>query len=225
MEMKTAFLNSFVEEEIYKDQPKGFTSVGRVEVIWGYDFIKNESDPCVYKTIRGSTVAYLVLYLDDILLICNDVKMLGDIKASLSTQFFMNHMGQASYILGIKIYRDRSRKMLGLTQSSYIENVLKRFKMQNSKWGFLRMMHGIKLSEKQFSKTNEELKRMSDIPYTFAVEAFNMLSSTPGRYCAHFECDKELVLKGYSDASFQSDNDDAKSQLDFVFKLNGGVVA
>ncbi|KAL0302575.1 UNVERIFIED_CONTAM: hypothetical protein Scaly_3027700 [Sesamum calycinum] len=128
------------------------------EVIRGYDFIKNESDPCVYKKIRGSTVLYLVLYLDDILLICNDVKM-------LSTQFFMNDMGEASYILGIKIYRDRSRKMLGLTQSSYIENVFKRFKMQNSKWGFLRMRHGIKLSDKQFSKTNEELKRMSDIPY------------------------------------------------------------
>ncbi|KAL0289894.1 UNVERIFIED_CONTAM: Secreted RxLR effector protein [Sesamum angustifolium] len=35
----------------------------------------------------------------------------------------------------------------------------------------------------------------------------------------------ELILKGYNDASFQSDDDDAKSQLGFVFKLNGGVVA
>ncbi|KAL0458097.1 UNVERIFIED_CONTAM: Retrovirus-related Pol polyprotein from transposon TNT 1-94 [Sesamum latifolium] len=35
----------------------------------------------------------------------------------------------------------------------------------------------------------------------------------------------ELILEGYSDASFQSDDDDAKSQSGFVFKLNGGVVA
>ncbi|KAL0440041.1 UNVERIFIED_CONTAM: hypothetical protein Slati_2487100, partial [Sesamum latifolium] len=35
----------------------------------------------------------------------------------------------------------------------------------------------------------------------------------------------ELILEGYSDASFQPDNDDAKSQSGFVFKLNGGVVA
>ncbi|KAL0420456.1 UNVERIFIED_CONTAM: hypothetical protein Slati_3068500 [Sesamum latifolium] len=55
------------------------------EVIRGYDFIKNEHDPCVYKKISGSSVAYLVLYVGDILLIRNDVKMLGDIKASLST--------------------------------------------------------------------------------------------------------------------------------------------
>ncbi|KAL0448607.1 UNVERIFIED_CONTAM: Secreted RxLR effector protein [Sesamum latifolium] len=37
--------------------------------------------------------------------------------------------------------------------------------------------------------------------------------------------DGELILEGYSDASFQSDDDDAKSQSGFVFKLNGGVVA
>ncbi|KAL0391310.1 UNVERIFIED_CONTAM: hypothetical protein Slati_4542600 [Sesamum latifolium] len=85
------------------------------EVIRGYDFIKNDYDPCVYKKISGSSVAYLVLYVDDTLLIGNDVKMLGDIKAWLSTQFSMKDMGEASYILGIKIYRDRSRRMLGLT--------------------------------------------------------------------------------------------------------------
>ncbi|KAL0451627.1 UNVERIFIED_CONTAM: hypothetical protein Slati_1140800 [Sesamum latifolium] len=87
------------------DQPEGFTSVREEqkvcrfqksiyglkqasqswnirfdEIIRGYDFIKNEYDPYVYKKISGSSVAYLVLYVDDILLIENDVKMLGDIK-------------------------------------------------------------------------------------------------------------------------------------------------
>ncbi|KAL0293763.1 UNVERIFIED_CONTAM: Retrovirus-related Pol polyprotein from transposon TNT 1-94 [Sesamum radiatum] len=158
MDVKTAFLNSFVEEEIYMDQPEGFTTVGEEqnvcrlqrsiyglkqafrswnthfnEVIRGYNFIKNDYDPCIYKKISGSSVAYFVLYVDYILLIGNDVKMLGDIKAWLSTQFSMKDMGEASYILGIKIYRDRSRRMLGLTQFSYIEKVLKRFKMEHSK--------------------------------------------------------------------------------------------
>ncbi|KAL0445403.1 UNVERIFIED_CONTAM: hypothetical protein Slati_2263000 [Sesamum latifolium] len=68
------------------------------EVIRGYDFIKNDYDPCIYKKISGSSVAYLVLYVDDILLIGNDVKMLGDIKAWLSTQLSMKDMGEASYI-------------------------------------------------------------------------------------------------------------------------------
>ncbi|KAL0448723.1 UNVERIFIED_CONTAM: hypothetical protein Slati_1428700 [Sesamum latifolium] len=118
------------------------------EVIWGYDFIKNEFDPCIYKKISRSTVAYLMLYVDDILLDGNDVKMLGDIKAWLSIQFFMKDIGEASYILGIKIYTDRSRRMLGLIQSSYIEKALKRFKMENSKRGFLPMRNGIKLCKK-----------------------------------------------------------------------------
>ncbi|KAL0437711.1 UNVERIFIED_CONTAM: hypothetical protein Sradi_0479000 [Sesamum radiatum] len=108
---------------------------------------------------------------DDILLIENDVKMLGDIKAWLSTQFPMKNMDEASYILGIKIYRDRSRRMLGLTQSSYIEKVLKRFKMEHSKRGLLSIRHEIKLSKKQSPKTDEELKRMSNIPYASAVES------------------------------------------------------
>ncbi|KAK4409429.1 Secreted RxLR effector protein [Sesamum angolense] len=67
MDVKITFLNGFVEEKIYMDQPKGFTSVGEEQK--DYNFIKNECDPCVYKKISGSTVAYLLLYVDDILLI------------------------------------------------------------------------------------------------------------------------------------------------------------
>ncbi|KAL0413491.1 UNVERIFIED_CONTAM: Copia protein [Sesamum radiatum] len=79
MDVKMAFLNDFIEEEIYMDQREGFTSVA--EERKGYDFITNEFDPCVYKKISGNTIVYLVLYVDDILVIGNDVKMLGDIKA------------------------------------------------------------------------------------------------------------------------------------------------
>ncbi|KAL2230849.1 UNVERIFIED_CONTAM: Retrovirus-related Pol polyprotein from transposon TNT 1-94 [Sesamum indicum] len=76
------------------------------EVLWGYDLIKNEFDPCIYKKISGSAIAYLVLYVDDILLMGNDFKMLDDIKAWLSIQFFMNNMGEAAYILCFEIYSD-----------------------------------------------------------------------------------------------------------------------
>ncbi|KAL0455289.1 UNVERIFIED_CONTAM: hypothetical protein Slati_0868100 [Sesamum latifolium] len=81
----------------------------------------------------GAQLRTFVFYVDDILLTGNDVNMLGETNAWLSTQFSMKDMGEASYILGIKIYRDRSRRILGITQSSYIEKVLKRFKMKNSK--------------------------------------------------------------------------------------------
>ncbi|KAL0427810.1 UNVERIFIED_CONTAM: Secreted RxLR effector protein [Sesamum latifolium] len=242
MDVKTAFLNGFVEEEIFMDQPEGFTTVGEEQ--------KNEHDPCVYKKISGSSVAYLLLYVDDILLIGNDVKVLGDIKAWLSTQFSMKDTGEASYILAIKIYRDRSRRMLGLTQSSYIEKVLKRFEVENSKRGFLPMRHVIKLSKKQSPRTDEELKMMLGIPYASAIgsiqyvfvqltrryqacagEAHWSMVKTILKYLERTKAmfliygGRELILEGYSDASFQSDNNDAKSQSGFVFRLNGGVVA
>ena len=64
----------------------------------------------------------------------------------LGNYFSMKDLGEAAYILGIKIYRDRSRKLISLSQSTYIDKVLNRFSMQDSKRGFLLMSHGISLS-------------------------------------------------------------------------------
>ncbi|KAK4386065.1 Retrovirus-related Pol polyprotein from transposon TNT 1-94 [Sesamum angolense] len=68
------------------------------EVIRSYNFIKNDFYPCVYKKVSGSSVVVLVLYVDDILLIRNNVKMLGDNKAWLSSQFSMKDLCETSYI-------------------------------------------------------------------------------------------------------------------------------
>ena len=92
-----------------------------------FDFIKNEEEPCVYKRVSGSAITFLILHVDDILLIGNDVPMLTTVKRWLSKEFSMKDLGEASYILGIKIYRDRSKRMLGLSQSRYIDLILKRF--------------------------------------------------------------------------------------------------
>ncbi|KAL0308172.1 UNVERIFIED_CONTAM: Retrovirus-related Pol polyprotein from transposon TNT 1-94 [Sesamum calycinum] len=183
IDVKTAFLNSSVKKEIYMDQPEGFTVVGEEqkvchlqrslyglkqasqswnirfdEVIRGYDFVKNDFDPCVYKMVSGSSVVFLVLYVDDILLIANDIKMLMDTKAWLSTQLSMKDLGEASYILGIKIFRDRSKRILGITQNSYVEKVLERFKMEHSVRGFLPMRHGVKFPRSSLLRLMRNLK-------------------------------------------------------------------
>ena len=118
------------------------------EAIKSYGFIHNEDEPCVYKKISGSIIVFLILYVDDILIIGNDIPTLQTVKIWLSNQFSMKDLGEATYILGIRIYRDRSRGLLGLSQSIYIDKVLKRFSMDLSKRGNFSILHG-----KHFSKS------------------------------------------------------------------------
>jgi hypothetical protein len=89
--------------------------------------------------VSGSSVAFLILYVDDILLIGNDTKLLKSIKYYLNSKFSMKDLGDAAYILGIEIYRDRSRRLIGLSQSTYLDKILKKFRMDGSKKGFLPM--------------------------------------------------------------------------------------
>ena len=69
------------------------------------------------------------------------------IKSWLSKCFSMKDLGEAAYILGIRIHRDRSQRLLGLSQTGYIDKVLKRFSMEDSKKGFLPMSRGIHLKK------------------------------------------------------------------------------
>jgi hypothetical protein len=68
----------------------------------------------------------------------------------------MKDFGEAAYILGIKIYRDRSKRLIGLIQDTYIDKVLKRFNMQDSKKSFLPMSHGASLCKTQCPSTPDE---------------------------------------------------------------------
>ena len=61
-------------------------------------------------------MVFLVLYVDDILLIGNDVETLSNVKKWLAEQFQMKDLGEASYILGIQIIRDHKNKLLALSQ-------------------------------------------------------------------------------------------------------------
>ena len=89
-----------------------------------FDFKKYEEEPCVYKKVSGSLVVFLVLYVDDILLIGNDVSMLKGVKSSWMKIFSMKDLCVAVDVLGIRVYRDRSERLNGLSQSTYIDKVL-----------------------------------------------------------------------------------------------------
>ncbi|CAL2256877.1 unnamed protein product [Prunus armeniaca] len=93
-------------------------------------FEENIADQCIYLKKCGSRFIFLVLYIDDILLATDNDNLLKDTKELLSNNFEMKDLGEASFVLGIEIQRDRARSLLGLSQKTYIERILKRFDMR-----------------------------------------------------------------------------------------------
>ena len=119
--------------------------------------------------------------MDDILLIGNDIPTLESVKSWLGKCFSMKDLGEAAYILGIKIYQRYTQRLLGLSQSGYIDKVIKRFSMQDSTRGFLPISRGIKLSKSQCPTTQDERERMDKIPYASAIGSimYAMLCTRP----------------------------------------------
>ena len=126
-------------------------------------------EPCVYKKTSGSVVVFIMLYVYDILLMGNDVPMMQSTRIWFSKKFSMKDLGEAVYILGIRIYKDRSKRLLGLSQSGYIDRFLKRFSMEESKKRYLPMSHGINLSKEMCSSTLKEKEHMEKIPYVSKI--------------------------------------------------------
>ena len=70
--------------------------------------------------------------MDDRLIAANDDGMLHEVKQFLSENYEMKDMGETSYLIGIKIHKDRHRGILGMSQEVYINKVLENFRMKDS---------------------------------------------------------------------------------------------
>ena len=140
MDMKTTFLNGELEEEIYMKQPEVFSSsqgehleckleksiyglkqascqwyLKFHDVISSFGFEENIMDKCIYQKVSGRKICFLILFVDDILLATNDRDLMHEAKQFLSKHFDMKDMGDASYVIGIKIFRNRHNGILGLS--------------------------------------------------------------------------------------------------------------
>ncbi|GJT35979.1 retrotransposon protein, putative, ty1-copia subclass [Tanacetum coccineum] len=187
-----------------------------------FGFTQNRNEPCVYLKASGSNVTFLILYIDDILIMGNNILMLQDVKSYLGRCFAMKALGEAAYILGIKIYRDRSRRLIGLCQSAYIEKILNRFHMENSKRESIPMQEKLRLCKSQGASTPVELKRMQNVPHASVVGS---IMNTEDMFLVYGgDIKRELRVSCYTDAGYLTDADDLKSKNGYVFVLNEGVV-
>lgn len=129
----------------------------------------------------------------------------------------MKDMGEASFVFGVKIVRDRSKRLLGLSQETYIKKVLERFKMQNAKSIDTPVEKGHYLSLDSCPRNEKERKEMARVPYAsavgslmyammctrpdicFAVGLVSRFQSNPGH--AHWKAVKKILryLRGTMD--------------------------
>ena len=123
------------------------------QALKSFSFDQNPDDSCVYMKSEGGSAVFLVLYVDGILLIGSDRGTLSTVKVWLAKTFNMKDLGEANYIIWIKLHRDRKNRMIDLSQAVYIDNVLVRFAMQNSKKGITAFRHKVCISKDHCLKT------------------------------------------------------------------------
>ena len=91
------------------------------ETIRKFGFKENEEDNCIYAKFKNGKFIFLILYVDDILLASSDVDLLLETKKFLFSKFDMKDLGEASFVLGIEIHRDRKNRVLALSQKTYLK--------------------------------------------------------------------------------------------------------
>ncbi|XP_027351457.1 uncharacterized WD repeat-containing protein C2A9.03-like [Abrus precatorius] len=135
-----------------------------------HSFKKTTGDHCVFiRRYEDETFLILFLYVDDMLIIGHDKTKIASLKNALSKSFAMKDLGPTKQILGMKVIRDHSKKLIWLSQEKYIEKILKRFNMDNSKLVSISLTGHFKLSNAQCPTSDEEKTEMSRVPYSFVV--------------------------------------------------------
>ena len=192
MDVKSAYLNGDLEEDIYMAQPEGYAAPGQEHLVCKLNkslyglkqagrtwhtkidvalkreqFVALDADQCVYMRRQDARITIIALYVDDLLIACSDVNSLAELKKRLTAQFDMEDLGEASFILGVDICRDRSRRTISIGQSAYVTSLLDRHGMSECKPISTPMEHGFKTAAIQtsadYKATESEIREYQGI--------------------------------------------------------------
>ena len=160
LDVKTAFLYADIEEEVYVKTAPGFETTNKDGVqlviklgksLYGLaqiprnwwktidpklieiGFVPLKSDSCVYIYNHNNTVVIITLYVDDLLVIESNVRVIETIKKKLKDNFQMSDLGDVSLVLGMQVTCDREKGTLTISQEDYTKSILARFGMENCK--------------------------------------------------------------------------------------------
>ncbi|KAH9289197.1 hypothetical protein KI387_033314, partial [Taxus chinensis] len=184
-----------MDEENYMQQPLGYEFKGKEKLVcrlkkslyglknalrkWymrfdsfmhEHGYLRCESDHCVYfKKLENGSYIILLLYMDDMLIVGSNMQEICELKGNLAHTFAMKDLGFAKIILGMQICRDKKNKKLYLSQEAYINKVLERFNMQNSKPVSKPMDGHFNLGKDHCPSSHEKVKYMTRVPYASTV--------------------------------------------------------
>jgi hypothetical protein len=143
LDIKTAFLNGVVEEELYMQQPPGYAGQGDERVcrlrrtlyglkqasrtwhealrdcLCGLGFESSNADPCLFVLRSGSDIVFVLVYVDDMLIAAPTCEAVERVKNNLLSKCEARDMGEAGLFLGMSIVRDRMNNLLWLHQGRY----------------------------------------------------------------------------------------------------------
>lgn len=157
LDVKSAFLNGVLEEEVYVDQPQGFVIKGKEDKVYklkkalyglkqaprawyseidsyfhNKGFQRSKSEPTLYVKKQGNTGILIVsLYVDDLVFTGNDEKMLEEFKREMMKKYEMSDLGLLHYFLGFEIFQNGDGVFI--CQKKYAKTLLEKFKMINCK--------------------------------------------------------------------------------------------
>lgn len=206
MDVNTAFLNGDLKEEIYMQQPEGFIQAGQEDKVcklqrsiyglkqagrsW-YDKIdaslsdmgltRAHADNCVYYRNKNGTIIIVAIYVDDLLILANNMTALHNLKAEISQRFDMKDLGEVHFCLGIQVFRNRHERSIRISQAKYVENILKRFNMLESKPIGTPLDANYKLTKEMSPVSEKEAEEMRSVPYQSAIGSlmYAMLGTRP----------------------------------------------
>ena len=276
LDVKTAFLNGYLNETILMKQPEGFIEKGNESKVcklnravyglkqssraWNHrvdqvllklEFKKSVYEPCLYIKRDGNLLTIIALYVDDFLLFSNDSRSTELLKSQLMTEFRIKDLGEVRQFLGMRIKRDENS--ICLDQEQYIDQLLKKFNMQDCKSVGTPLADNFDFNSTKDQNVQNPLyqKLIGSLMYLavltrpdicFCVSFLSQFNNCHNDY--HWQCAKRILrylkgtkdfsmkfekndlnLTGYVDADWGSNKNDRKSYTGYVFKLAGGSIS
>jgi hypothetical protein len=201
VDISSAFLNGKLEEEVYMRQPEGFVEKGK-DWVWHLQkslYGLKQAGRCWHKKLNevlesmgfkrivcehsiwifGKDEMRIIIpvFIDDMTIAAKSMDSIKQVISELKSHFKLRELGPTSWLLGVEIVRDRSKRTLSLSQRQYVLSLLERFGMSDCNPVVTPMDTGLKLSSTMSPTSSKDIEEMRSVPYLQAVGALMYLAT------------------------------------------------